>query len=90
MSKLNNKCCNSDNLVYDEEIICGEVELWYCIKCKKSYNIPIEIRRDLIIENLCLVWKLKKQIVIYKQKRRKQYAPFFITTKEVLMNIFEL
>ena len=42
----NNKCCNSDNLVYDEEIICGEVELWYCIKCKKSYNIPIEIRRD--------------------------------------------
>jgi len=42
----NNKCCNSNNLTYEEELYAGEVELWQCMKCYKYYHIPIEIRRD--------------------------------------------
>jgi|TARA_R100001460_G_scaffold106278_2_gene153657 hypothetical protein len=42
----NNKCCNSNNLTYEDDLYGGEMELWQCRKCKKCYHIPIDIIRD--------------------------------------------
>tara|TARA_Y100000401_G_scaffold111527_1_gene109876 strand:+ start:23 stop:235 length:213 start_codon:yes stop_codon:yes gene_type:complete len=37
---------NCDNIDYIEDVIGGEIELWGCKDCKKSFQVSIEIVRD--------------------------------------------
>lgn len=45
--KNKNECPkNCDNIDYIEDVIGGEIELWECKDCKKSFHVSIEIVRD--------------------------------------------
>ena len=46
MKKKNEWPKNCDNIDYIEDVIGGEIELWECKDCKKSFHVSIEIVRD--------------------------------------------
>lgn len=72
MSKLNDKCCNSEHLKYNDTLISCELEHWYCTVCNRDFEVDLEMKRDFKNKRSLKILKISQILnQNYKQKRRK-------------------